>query len=43
MNRYRKEQRGIAGEHLYQYFFEYIIYQYIIDKTNVNEPTKRKG
>ena len=49
LKRLGKGQRGIAGEHLYAYFFEdrhkgiEDIQVKIIDRTDVNDPTNREG
>ena len=47
--RYGKGQRGMAGEHLYEHFFEAgheglsdMAYK-IIDKTDFNKPVEREG
>ena len=50
MNRYSKEQRGIAGENVILIFLKLAIKELhedlrvkIIDKTNVYDPTNREG
>ena len=49
LKRFRKGQRGIAGEHLYAHFFEgghkgiEDIQVKIIDRTDVNDPTYKEG
>ena len=49
MNRFQKGQRDVAGAHLYAHFFKSDhngikdFSMKIIDKTNINEPTNRKG